>query len=54
MVTLTAIRGHVDTFTRNRLPPAAEWPDLLLDGFKAGAVVVTTMPGKLQRIRLRP
>jgi hypothetical protein len=48
MVTLTAIRGHVDTFTRNRLPPAAEWPDLLLDGLKAGAVVVNTMPGKLE------
>ena len=23
--------AHVDTFTRDRLPPAAEWPDLLLD-----------------------
>jgi len=23
--------SHVDTFTRDRLPPAAEWPDLLLD-----------------------
>src|SRR5262249_36410415 len=23
--------GHVDTFTRDRLPPAAQWPDLLLD-----------------------
>jgi 2-aminobenzoate-CoA ligase len=25
--------GHVDTFVRDRLPPSAEWPDLLLDGF---------------------
>ncbi len=25
--------GHFDSFTRDRLPPAAEWPDLLLDGF---------------------
>ena len=25
--------AHVDTFTRDRLPPAEEWPDLLLDGF---------------------
>lgn len=23
--------GHVDTFTRDRLPPAEQWPDLLLD-----------------------
>jgi 2-aminobenzoate-CoA ligase len=23
--------GHVDTFTRDRLPPADQWPDLLLD-----------------------
>jgi len=23
--------GHVDTFARDRLPPAHEWPDLLLD-----------------------
>jgi len=23
--------AHVDTFTRDRLPPAAEWPDLVLD-----------------------
>jgi 2-aminobenzoate-CoA ligase len=23
--------GHVDTFTRDHLPPAAQWPDLLLD-----------------------
>jgi 2-aminobenzoate-CoA ligase len=23
--------GHVDTFTRDHLPPAGEWPDLLLD-----------------------
>jgi len=23
--------AHVDTFTRDRLPPAAHWPDLLLD-----------------------
>ncbi len=25
--------AHVDTFTRDRLPPPEEWPDLLLDGF---------------------
>jgi len=25
--------GHVDRFTRDNLPPAGEWPDLLLDGF---------------------
>ncbi len=25
--------AHVDTFTRDRLPPADDWPDLLLDGF---------------------
>ncbi|MCX7888306.1 MAG: AMP-binding protein [Rhodobacteraceae bacterium] len=25
--------GHVDTFTRDRLPPAGDWPDLTLDGF---------------------
>ena len=25
--------GHVDTFTRDNLPPLDEWPDLLLDGF---------------------
>jgi len=25
--------GHVDTFTRDRLPPASEWPDLNLRGF---------------------
>ncbi|MGB3390026.1 MAG: AMP-binding protein [Pseudaminobacter sp.] len=24
---------HIDTFTRDNLPPADEWPDLLLDGF---------------------
>ena len=23
--------GHVDTFTRDRLPPIDEWPDLLID-----------------------
>ena len=23
--------GHIDTFTRDRLPPAEQWPDLLLD-----------------------
>jgi len=26
--------AHVDTFTRDNLPPFAEWPDLLLDGFE--------------------
>ena len=25
--------AHVDTFARDRLPPADEWPDLRLDGF---------------------
>jgi 2-aminobenzoate-CoA ligase len=25
--------AHLDTFTRDRLPPQEEWPDLLLDGF---------------------
>ncbi len=25
--------GHLDTFTRDRLPPQQQWPDLLLDGF---------------------
>jgi 2-aminobenzoate-CoA ligase len=25
--------GHVDTFTRDSLPPFAQWPDLLLKGF---------------------
>ncbi|WP_434613656.1 AMP-binding protein [Tabrizicola sp. M-4] len=25
--------GHEDSFTRDNLPPAGEWPDLLLDGF---------------------
>ena len=26
--------AHVDTFTRDNLPPAEWWPDLLLDGFE--------------------
>ncbi len=26
--------GHEDSFARARLPPAEEWPDLLLDGFE--------------------
>ena len=25
--------GHVDSFTRDNLPPLAEWPELLMDGF---------------------
>ena len=25
--------AHVDTFTRDNLPPPQEWPDFLLDGF---------------------
>ncbi|MBN9038404.1 MAG: AMP-binding protein [Rhizobiales bacterium] len=25
--------GHTDTFTRDNLPPPAQWPDFLLDGF---------------------
>lgn len=26
--------GHVDTFTRDHLPPLSEWPNLLLEGFE--------------------
>jgi 2-aminobenzoate-CoA ligase len=26
--------AHLDTFTRDRLPPHEEWPDLLIDGFE--------------------
>ncbi|MHA7879862.1 MAG: benzoate-CoA ligase family protein [Saccharospirillum sp.] len=26
--------AHVDTFSRDNLPPAEQWPDLLLDGFE--------------------
>ena len=26
--------GHIDTFTRDRLPPAEEWPEMPLDGFQ--------------------
>ena len=26
--------GHTDTFTRDRLPPPEQWPDLLLDGYE--------------------
>lgn len=26
--------GHIDTFTRDNLPPAEQWPDMLLDGFE--------------------
>jgi 2-aminobenzoate-CoA ligase len=25
--------GHVDSFTRDNLPPQGDWPDLMLDGF---------------------
>ncbi|MEM7438053.1 MAG: AMP-binding protein [Pseudomonadota bacterium] len=25
--------AHIDTFARDNLPPAAQWPDLMLDGF---------------------
>ena len=25
--------AHTDTFARDNLPPADQWPDLLLDGF---------------------
>ena len=25
--------GHVDTFTRDNLPPADQWPEINLDGF---------------------
>ncbi|MDB5402345.1 MAG: 2-aminobenzoate-CoA ligase [Rhodopila sp.] len=30
---MLGVSAHLDTFTRDRLPPADEWPDLLLDGF---------------------
>jgi 2-aminobenzoate-CoA ligase len=26
--------GHIDTFTRDNLPPSDQWPDMLLDGFE--------------------
>ena len=26
--------GHIDTFTRDRLPPVEEWPDFRLEGFQ--------------------
>ena len=26
--------GHVDTFSRDNLPPAEQWPELLVDGFE--------------------
>ena len=26
--------GHVDTFTRDRLPPADQWPEIVLEGFE--------------------
>ena len=26
--------GHIDTFTRDNLPPADQWPDMLLEGFE--------------------
>ena len=26
--------AHVDTFTRDNLPPEDSWPDFLLDGFQ--------------------
>ena len=25
--------GHIDTFSRDRLPPAGEWPEFILEGF---------------------
>ena len=25
--------GHTDTFTRDRLPPPEQWPEIRLDGF---------------------
>jgi 2-aminobenzoate-CoA ligase len=30
---MLSVSAHLDTFTRDRLPPADEWPDLLLAGF---------------------
>jgi 2-aminobenzoate-CoA ligase len=26
--------GHIDTFTRDNLPPSEQWPDILLEGFE--------------------
>jgi 2-aminobenzoate-CoA ligase len=26
--------GHIDTFTRDNLPPSDQWPDMLLEGFE--------------------
>ncbi len=31
--TMLGPSAHEDTFTRDRLPPPADWPDLLLEGF---------------------
>ena len=30
---MTGISAHTDTFARDNLPPVADWPDLLLEGF---------------------
>jgi 2-aminobenzoate-CoA ligase len=32
-ITMLGPTGHQDHFTRDRLPPAGDWPDLLLQGF---------------------
>jgi 2-aminobenzoate-CoA ligase len=32
-MTMLGPSGHQDSFTRDRLPPSDQWPDLLLDGF---------------------
>jgi 2-aminobenzoate-CoA ligase len=31
--TMLGPSGHIDTFTRDRLPPLEQWPDINLDGF---------------------
>jgi len=44
--------AHVDTFTRDNLPPVDQWPDFLLDGFdypdriNAGVELTDAMVGK--------
>ena len=31
---MLGVTAHSDTFTRDNLPPADQWPDFLLDGFE--------------------
>ena len=40
----TAASAHVDTFTRDHLPPRHQWPDLLLDQPDASAVLAGRDP----------